>query len=308
MSKLIGKLALIMLPILLYFGAFIYFEPYNYFGLKQSRYTRDSAIVRVRNFDSDPADILIVGDSRMAHFDMDKVEEYQGEKVSQLAFGGASFNESMDLLEYALEKNPNVKRVFFGVSFYTLNESYYKDRMSSIETISHNPFAYMLNFNYNVEMLREIGYFIKGVENVASVHHRDWTREDYVDENGDKLPYRKNLMEYRDTIAGVCKNYRLDTADIDRYIRLCQKCRDMGIQVYTVLPPMDDSLKDLVIEPMGIGEDIEYFIRQAEKCSRVLNYEYTEENPFSEDRFYDGFHLDTYSGLPVFTQMLFDRG
>lgn len=305
MSKLVKKLAIAALPIVLYFAAFIYFEPYNYFGLKKSRYNRDSAIVRVRNFDSDPRNVIILGDSRMAHFDMDTVEEYVGESVSQLAFGGAGFNESMDLLEYALESNPDIHTIYFGVSFYTLNESYYKDRMSQIQTIASNPFAYMLNFNYNIEMLNEIKYFLKGEENVASTHHREWTYDDLYDENGQKRKYRLNLLDYADTIYGVCENYRLDNADVERYAKLAQECSEKGITLYTVLPPMDDSLRELVVDKLDIGGDIEYFINQVQPYSTVLNYEYTDSNPFTQEQFYDGFHLDTYSGLPVFTEMLF---
>ena len=49
------------------------------------------------------------------------------------------------------------------------------------------------------------------------------------------------------------------------------------------------------------------FIDSVSPYTEVINFEYNEENVFSEDLFYDGFHLDVYSGLPLFTQMLFDR-
>ena len=52
MAKLCKKLLLILLPVAAYFAMFIYFEPYNYFGLKKGG-TEDSAIVRVRNFTKD---------------------------------------------------------------------------------------------------------------------------------------------------------------------------------------------------------------------------------------------------------------
>ena len=47
-----------MIPVVIYFGIFVYFEPYNYFGIKESEYTADSAIVRVRNYNAEPADVL----------------------------------------------------------------------------------------------------------------------------------------------------------------------------------------------------------------------------------------------------------
>ena len=307
MTKLLKKLALAMVPILIYFAIFIYFEPYNYFGIKNNEYSGDSAMYRVREFTKAPADVIILGDSKMAHFDMAQVEEYVGESVSQLSFGGASFNESMDLLEYALEENPDVHTVYFAASFYTLNESYYKDRMSSIETTATNPFAYMLNFNYNIEMLNEIKWFVQGIKNVAEPHHKEWKHSDYYEEDGTPLPYRRNLMEYADTIKGVCENYSYDTADVQRYIELAKMCQDKGVKLYTVMPPMDDSLKELVVEPLGIHNHILSFIDSVSPYTEVINFEYNETNVFSEDLFYDGFHLDVYSGLPLFTQMLFDR-
>ena len=308
MLKLTRKLAVVMLPIALYFAAFIYFEPYNYFGLKHSEYSGDSAIARVRQYNLNPADVILLGDSRMAHFDMDLVEQYVGERVGQLSFGGASFNEAMDLLEYALEKNPNIHTIYCEASFYTLNESYYKDRMSHIETVAENPFAYMLNFNYNIEMLSNVRWVLQGVENVATPHHKEWTQEDYYYPDGTKRQYRKNLEEYAlNQIYGVCKNYSLDTADIERYISLAKLCREKGIKLYTVMPPVDNSIIELVVEPLGIDKDIETFIEQVSEYTEVLNFEYTDETLFGEDLFYDGLHLDVYSGLPMYTQLLFER-
>lgn len=307
MTKLLKKLALVMLPVVIYFAIFIYFEPYNYFGLKHNEYVSDSAIVRVRNFLANPADVIILGDSRMAHFDIDLVESIVGEDVGQLAFGGASINESMDLLEYALKTNPDIHTIYFGASFYTLNRNYYKDRMSQIETIATNPLAYMLNFNYNMEMLNEIRWFILGEENV---HKRDegiWTEEDYLNEDGTPRKYRKNLQEFAENLYNVCYGYEYDQGDVDRYLELAQQCKDRGITLYTVLPPLDDSMIDIVVHPLGLEQYIEKFIGQVEDYTTLLNFEYNETNIFTQDEFYDGLHLDVVRGMPRYTQMLFDR-
>lgn len=309
MIKLAKKLVVVLLPIFIYFAIFVYFEPYNYFGIKKSEYTGDSAIVRIRQFNSDMQDCIILGDSRMAHFDMKKVQEYAKRNVSQLSFGGADFGESMDLLEYAMDQNPNIDTVYFGVSFYTLNESYFKDRMKEIRTIATNPFAYMLNFNYNIEMLSEIRYAIKGEKNVASDNTGHWTSSDYQYPDGTPRPYRKNLEEFAQVIYNVCTAvpYKMDANDIKRYLELADLCEQKGIKLYTVLPPLDNSLKDLVVDKLGIDKDIKAFISAVSPYSEVLNYEYNDVNLFSEDQFYDGFHLDATKGLPQFTQILFER-
>lgn len=44
MSRLLKKLFFIFLPIGVYLGIFVYFEPYNYFGIKTKNYDPDSAI------------------------------------------------------------------------------------------------------------------------------------------------------------------------------------------------------------------------------------------------------------------------
>ena len=214
MSRLLKKLFFIFLPIGVYLGIFVYFEPYNYFGIKTKNYDPDSAIVRVRNYMQDPADVIILGDSRMAHFDMGTVGDLVGEPVGQLSFGGAAFNESMDLLEFAMDKNPNLKTVYFGVSFYTLNESYYKDRMSSIEKTAENPFAYILNFNYNIEMLNNIKNTLSGGAALDEKEIGHWTQEDYLYPDGTQRPFRKNLEEYAGTIYSVCENYKSDKGDV----------------------------------------------------------------------------------------------
>lgn len=310
MIRLAKKLTIVLIiPLLIYFSVFIYFEPYNYFGIKKSDYTGDSAIVRIRNFNAAPKNAIILGDSRMAHFDMKAVEEYAQKPFSQLSFGGAAFNESMDIFYYAIDENPDIDTVYFGVSFYTLNESYYKDRMSQIQRIATNPFAYLFNFNYTIEMLNEIKYFFKGEKNVAEKNEKIWPSEDYIYPDGAKRKYRKNLEAFATQIYAVCSQpqYSLDEEDIDRYIELAKYCKDNSIKLYTVLPPLDDSLKELVVDKLSIGDDIMYFIDKVSPHSEVLNYEYNEENPFMQDEFYDGFHLDMARGLPRFTQMLFER-
>ncbi len=310
MKDIIKKLVILFIPVLIYFAIFVYFEPYNYFGLFNDEYSGDSAMARVREFNLQPYDTVLLGDSRMAHFDIDLVEEILNDDVSQLSFGGASFNESLDLLEYAMDYNENLDTVYIGVSFYTLNESYYKDRMSQIETVSTNPIAYMLNYSYNIEMLNEIRYFLIGQTNVAEKIEGVWEKEDYYYEDGTEREYRKNLEEYAlNSIYPVVTNpiYAYDETDVLRYVEILKECKEKGITVYTVLPPADDSIKELVIEELALEEYINKFIEDVSPYSEVLNYEYTEINAFTQDEFYDGFHLDPARGLEKFTYMLFEN-
>lgn len=88
MKKILPRLALLAAPFLVYFALFFAFEPYDYFGVKGGASSEDSVITRVRAYLSAPEDAIILGDSRMAHFDMNAVAEASGRGWSNLAFGG----------------------------------------------------------------------------------------------------------------------------------------------------------------------------------------------------------------------------
>ena len=308
MKKLFIKIAALLLPVAIYFGLFVVFEPYNYFGLKKNNTQNkddDSIIGRLIIFENDLPENLILGDSRMAHFDLEYIEELTGEKYGTLAFGGAAMNETIDLFWYAAETNPSLKRVVIGVSFYNLNENYFRNRMDQINRIMNNPLAYMLNFNYNVEMLNNVRYYITGVETGASMEEGIWPAEDYFYPDGSVRPYRLNLEEYAgESILSVCTPYNLDTEDLNRLIEVAQYCEQNGIELIIVMPPAEQSIIDLVVLPLGIDEDMASYIPLLQEHARVLNYEYPSIE-WNQDLYYDGFHLDPVRGLPLFTELLF---
>lgn len=304
MKKLTAKLLAIALPFLLYGALFVAFEPYNYFGLKSAAKNEDSAIARVRLFMKEQPENLILGDSRMAHFDLGLVEEVSGKKYGSLAFGGAALNESIDLFWFAVENDPNLKSVVMGVSFYTLNKNYYKNRMGQIKTVVSNPLAYMLNFDYNLEMLNQVRYALTGVETGAKQEEGIWPEENYFYEDGTPRPHRSDLEAYANTIKGVCEGYVLNEEQLARLIEVARYCRAHDIAFTVVMPPVDSSVTELVIKPLGIDKVIEGYLPRLEAEMRVLNYEYPRLN-WDQDLFYDGLHLDPVRGLPKFTALLF---
>ena len=91
MKHIIKKLALLFVPVYLWFAFFVAFEPNNYFGIKKTA-SSSQPVARVRAYEQSPGTNLIIGDSRLAHFDMDLVDSLTGQSWQNLAFGGASLN------------------------------------------------------------------------------------------------------------------------------------------------------------------------------------------------------------------------
>lgn len=146
MRDILKKLALLALPVAAYFCVFAAFEPNNYFGLKAFT-SSEAPVARLKSYAADPGERIIVGDSRLAHFDMEQVEAVSGRTRQNLAFGGASLREGVDVVNWALEQNPDLEEVVFGLSFYTVTETYDADRMSTLEKTLNNPWPTCSTWN-----------------------------------------------------------------------------------------------------------------------------------------------------------------
>ena len=182
MKHILRNLALLLVPVLAYFCLFAAFEPNNYFGLHPNT-DSDAPISRLKDFKREPGNSIIIGDSRFAHFDMELVEQTSGRSWQNLAIGGASLREGIDLLNWALDNNPDLEEVIFGFSFYTINQGYDTDRMSNLEKTLNNPFAYFFNLEYNVNMLTNLQNQITG--RVDAPETGDWVYpQDYTAADG----------------------------------------------------------------------------------------------------------------------------
>lgn len=304
--KFFGKLALALLPVAAWLCFFIAFEPNDYFGLRGEG-SLNAPVSRIRAYENDMTDNVILGDSRMAHFDMELVEEVSGKAWSNVSYGGASLDESIDEFYYLYELNPDIQNVVFGVSFYTLNNNYRTvNRMATVKMQLENPAAYLFNLEYNINALTvfkdEVLLGLPDVEETA-----EHTPDEYVDENGGALPFRSDLIDYAEnSLAPVCENYAVNEAALERLLELAAFCEEHGVNFTVVFPPMDESVRVLVAQPNGIDDTMaDVLARLADAGVRVLDYEWENDPGYPDTAYYDGFHLDTVHGLPEWTKTLF---
>lgn len=325
MKNICKKLALLAILPAAYLAFFIAFEPNNYFGLKSAAGSTQP-VARVRAWQADPGEYLILGDSRLAHFDLELAEQASGKRWQNLAFGGASLRETIDLANYVLDSGGETKELLLGLSFYTLNAGYDTDRMSALEATLQNPLAYVFNLEYNVNALTGFTNWLAWLRQRAAgatsqtwaqaqveQETAEWTAEDYLDENGAPLLLHRKLAEYPAVITPKCENWQLNAEMVQRLEQLAARCQAQGVKLTIVLPPMADNVKAQVCDVYGITEGMEEFLptlaawQQAYGVT-VLDYEWANRPTFDDDRqFYDGFHLDTTYGLPQWTSQLFGQ-
>lgn len=309
MKHILKNLALLAIPVLVWLAVFIAFEPNNYFGLKSSAGS-SQPVARVRAYQQDPGSNLILGDSRLAHFDMELVDEVSGQTWQNLSFGGASLKETLDLADYVLASGHPVDRLLVGLSFYTLNEGYNTDRFAQLEETLENPLAYCLNLEYNVNALTVLMDTLRGTPD--TIESGDWVESDYLTEDGTLLPLHRKLYDYPATITPKCRDWSLNTEQLDRLHQLGETCADRGVELIVVLPPMADNVRSEVCDTFGISDAMENKVLptlrawNAEGAFTLLDYEWGANCITDDDaQFYDGFHLDERYGLPDWTVELF---
>ena len=309
MKDILKKLALLAIPVAVWLAVFIAFEPNNYFGLKDSAGS-SQPVARVRAYQQDPGRSLILGDSRLAHFDMELVAEASGMEWQNLSFGGASLKETLDLAGYVLDSGHPVDTLLVEVSFYTLNEHYNTDRFAQLEETLENPLAYCLNLEYNVNALTVLLDTLRGTPD--AVESGDWVESDYLADDGTLLPLHRKLYDYPATITPKCRNWTLDEEQFARLRTLAADCNARGVRLILVLPPMAENVRTEVCDVFGITEAMENEVLPTLRAwsetdgFTLLDYEWGGSCITDDDtQFFDGFHLDERYGLPDWVEELF---
>lgn len=324
MRPIIKKLALLLAPVFLYLCLFVAMEPNNYFGLRKTSGS-SAPIARIRAFQDAPGERILLGDSRFAQFDPAIMRGASGKEWQNLAFGGASLKENLDLAYYVMEQDQDVKEIVLALSFYNLSASYDTDRMAGLEATLQNPFAYVLNLEYNINMLTQLARWVNWTrQRLAGTTDWDWAEaqrehetgiwvypEDYTGPDGTVYPLHTALATYPATIEPKCAGWSL-TPLFAELPALAEACNARGIRLTFVLPPMADNVLHEICEPYGIADAMrkdvlpQLAVWAEEYDFRVLDYEWTDRPAMEDDvQFYDGFHLDAEYGLPGWTETLF---
>ncbi|MDL2293704.1 hypothetical protein LJC60_03635 [Ruminococcaceae bacterium OttesenSCG-928-D13] len=308
MKKILRAIIILLIPILLYYGLFLRFEPNNFFGLRAE--TPSGAVFgAIRQYRENPSASVIVGDSRTAHLDMDRVEQLTGRRFSNLAFGGASLKEELDLLDWLLKHYPEINEVVLGSSFYTMNAAYNFDRFSTIETALANPFAYLTSKSYNLEAMQNLIFWLQGEklgggqDETEDPANYKWA--DFTTPTGYEVSLRGEIGNYLEKIAPYTEKWEPNTKQYERLLELIDSCAEKGIRFVVVFPPMHPAVREYDVEARGIDAGMAPLLAGlAASPATLLDYELTSPPDFAEDQYFDGFHLDYQRGLPEWTEML----
>ena len=186
------------------------------------------------------------------------------------------------------------------------------------------------------------GRRLRGGRPGASRDEGHWTEADFVSETGEALPYRKNQIAYIATLygaGGIAKEGTLPAVETDEagnvqnagevlaalqgvtpqasaysvneenlraLVELAGFCRQRGIALTFVFPPVDGAVQEYLLDALGIRSELARVKETlAATGAQVRDFECQPEATFENEMFYDGFHLDAVHGLGTYAEVLF---
>ena len=310
MEKFVKKIViLISIPILIFLSLFIYFEPNNYFGFKKYDYevfrNYNSSLPKLRYLNRVEGQNIILGDSRIKQADADYIEGICGDKYANLAFGGATVMDSIDIFWYAVSKK-NIEKVVFQISFYVLRDECSskagKEGPSAMqEAVSNNAFWEIGLMNKQFpdasRTMNIIGQVVNPINYILSSEAIDeayknaigtFNKPETVDNS---LTREEKLYDYSQLIKGICEGYKVSRYDMDALIEVADYCRSHDIDLVFVIPPMHVSIFENVIEDLDLYDELADYKEELAEHAVIVNMEFLSAFSYRTDYEVDGFHF-----------------
>ncbi len=284
------KLIIAGLPFIVYAVIFVIFEPYNYWGLKRFDSGKPTTpLARVREYMRHPSDKIIIGDSRMNHFDLGMIESITGEKWANLATGGQCINLTYQMYEWASGHYP-INKCLIDVSFYQLLEGYRSASAEPVFYVAEHPLVYISTYDYVSEAWNEMMYSFELKERVSFEFERNEEIDNLIVADN---KYRDDLLEYAlYCILPSVNDYEIDEESMKWISDICTAVDEDGGQMMILLPCVQESIWEYVIEPLNLETKIkEYHNRLLDLPVTIYDMEWLNEISQDQTVYSDGFHF-----------------
>ena len=298
-----------LLPFILLIALFFTFEPYDYFAIKGDSWYMSRSISGMRELMLKKPSQIILGDSRMANLNADYIEQLTGEHYTNLAFGGATLNESIEQFWFATQ-NTQLRRVVIGMDYYTLNNCLYSsERMQNVIDKVRNPFLFLADFSYWIDAMQNAKNktydlisqmtgnpeYKSVIDDPSSLEQLDppVSTEHIKGYREDLYNYAKLLLSNMVGEGGYGIDYSLNKPNgyIQRILAIADYCKENAIELIIVLMPCNRAIWDLVIQPTGIIFAIPVYKDTLKAAAIVYDGEFYNDFAKDDTRFLDGHHL-----------------
>lgn len=302
LKRIIKKLLIFIIPFVLGVAFFVAFEPYNYWLIKDNSSYLGRAVYSVRRLKSGRCKNIILGNSLMANWNEDYIEQISGVDYDNLAYGGASLYETVEEFWYAAE-HCDLERVVIGVNFYTMNtEMRSETRFQNTVKLAENPLSFIGGASYWSDAITNFN--VKGVNLIADVTGNEQYRRRVDDPSSmnqnlsteeiaiyNQAGEREDIKAYGATIYDQCAEYGFNFDYIDALTEIADYCNDNDIEIIFVISNCNKVLWDNVIYKVGLESYMAKYKDALKSCATVYDFEFDNEQAANDDVYLDGMHL-----------------
>lgn len=285
MRKFLIKCLLFSLPLLVGLVLLITIDPYGRFNnpihskkLLEAKakisYSENQPLFKIIDYKKNPADLIILGDSRGNSLKSKKFQELTGLSSYNLSIAGGSLAEASDLFWYATSIHP-IQQVYFAINFNLYSETNSSNRVSEAMRLANKPISLLIS-KYSIKASAKIMQSL-----LFGKEHSDAPRLS-----------KEEFWEYQlqSSATGFYKHYVYPEQYYQTLVEISEFCRNNKIELVFVIPPTHIDLQKRIGD-FDLDDENEKFLSDLRSLGTVYNFDI--ESPLTTDRdnFSDPFHF-----------------
>jgi hypothetical protein len=176
---------------------------------------------KMADYERNPVENVIFGDSRMTHLNADYFTTETGEPTFNFAIAGGNLQTSIDFFWFCTE-HIKLKRAFFQVGFINFNDNVNYDIVEPYFKYKENLLNYFTGRSVCIDTYAVIYYLIGKSEKFVDINHRErkidlWKRGyDLIDLRLTEYAYPDNFLAEFEKISAYCTENDIEL----KFIRL----------------------------------------------------------------------------------------
>lgn len=278
------RLFLLASPFLIAASAITLIDPYNFFWHNQRipdeikrpvALQIDPPFWKLNEFEKDPKQFILFGDSRMAAIPTERIKDLSGDDYANLSYGGASLREMIDTFWFVAAR-VQVKKVYFGVNLGTYNDYDVTDRLAFYKASRESPLLYTMNKGVWEAAFYDLKGYFTGARFMLGTPTAG--RDQFWNEQ-----LQLTATYYKKYAEPV--KYRTELKSISDY------CRGQGIELkFVILPTHVDAQREIV--NANFQSQNEALRTDLMSFGDVYDFDWPSDLTNNPDNFSDPLHLD----------------
>jgi hypothetical protein len=239
-------------------------------------YKLNSILYKLQNYSKQPADIVLLGDSRTDMLKSSTFEKLTQMKTANLAYGGGTLPEIIETFWY-VTKIHDLKQVYIGINFNLFNEHNSMNRVKEAIKLEKSPIRYLFSSYCVKSLFLIIKSSITGKNVNIGIPHLN------------KDEFWKYLLE--SSAVNFYRIYKYPNSYQNSLYQISSYCKKKNITLVFFIPPTHIDLQQKVKDFNLVAEE-KQFKAFLSSLGNTHDFDYPNEITRCYDNFSDPFHFN----------------